>query len=303
MTWIETYRGSVNRWEVDNVDHFTVAYYFSRFEDATLALLDAVGAGRDALRPAGRAAVAPAWRVRYRRELRVGDIIHVRSGVLAADDKGLLVGHELIDSGDDALCTTVVQRVAIADADRRVAATLSPAEQERARAHLVEWDAESAELIAPLEPAGDAGFLDTARDTVKAWEVDADGFAAPPAFIHRFSAANGHVLGAFGMTPRYMRDERRGLSTFEFRLAMSAAPRAGDHIRVRSALAHLGSSSLRILHRMTDARTGAPMATLEQAGVHLDLAARRPAPLPDALRERARAMVLAPIAADRAPAR
>ena len=38
MCWLETYRGTVHRWEVDNVDHFTVAYYFARFEDATLAL-------------------------------------------------------------------------------------------------------------------------------------------------------------------------------------------------------------------------------------------------------------------------
>ena len=30
MPWIETYRGTVHRWEADNVEHFTVAYYFAR---------------------------------------------------------------------------------------------------------------------------------------------------------------------------------------------------------------------------------------------------------------------------------
>src|SRR4030095_14108362 len=49
MTWTETYRGAVNRWEADNVDHFTVAYYFARFEDATLGLLQALGLGPEAL--------------------------------------------------------------------------------------------------------------------------------------------------------------------------------------------------------------------------------------------------------------
>ena len=39
--------------------------------------------------------------------------------------------------------------------------------------------------------------------------------------------------------------------------------------------------------------TGEEVATLEQSGVHLDLDARRPTPLPDALRERAKAMVAA----------
>jgi acyl-CoA thioesterase FadM len=46
---------------------------------------------------------------------------------------------------------------------------------------------------------------------------------------------------------------------------------------------------------MRNARTGEPLATLEQAGVHLDREARRSAPLPDALRAKARAM-LAPTA-------
>ena len=44
--------------------------------------------------------------------------------------------------------------------------------------------------------------------------------------------------------------------------------------------------------RMTNVRTGGLIATLEQSGVHLDIAARRPAPLPPELRERAMRMVV-----------
>jgi acyl-CoA thioesterase FadM len=44
---------------------------------------------------------------------------------------------------------------------------------------------------------------------------------------------------------------------------------------------------------MTNEKTGERVATLEQFGVHLDLDARRPAPLPDALRDKARAMLAA----------
>src|SRR5262245_30934538 len=55
MNWLETYRGAVYRWEVDNVDHFTVAFYFQRFEDATLALLHALGLDPSALARADKA--------------------------------------------------------------------------------------------------------------------------------------------------------------------------------------------------------------------------------------------------------
>ena len=43
--WLETYRGTVFRWEVDANDHFTVAYYLARFDDAAVTLLHALGLG------------------------------------------------------------------------------------------------------------------------------------------------------------------------------------------------------------------------------------------------------------------
>src|SRR5712692_8436304 len=156
MSWLETYRGTVYRWEVDNVDHFTVAYYFERFEDATLALLHAVGLDPGSVAGAGRVCVTAECHVRYLRELRVGDILHIRSGVIAIDPDGLVLGHQVFDSGDDVLCTTVAQRKA-------------------AESRRVEWTpAPEAALVHP-ETAGDDGFLDTARDTIKPWEVDALG--------------------------------------------------------------------------------------------------------------------------------
>jgi acyl-CoA thioesterase FadM len=100
-----------------------------------------------------------------------------------------------------------------------------------------------------------------------------------------------------------MRSEQRGFSTFEFRLALSGALRAGDFVLVRSGLAHVGNSSMRILHRMTEARTGALVATLDQAGVCLDLVARRPAPLGEDMRERAIGMLVSPAAIGDRPRR
>jgi acyl-CoA thioester hydrolase len=81
-----------------------------------------------------------------------------------------------------------------------------------------------------------------------------------------------------------MREQNRGFSTFEFQLGFESGVRAGDPLAVRSALTHVGNSSMRILHVLTDVRSGERVSTLEQAGVHLDLDARRPAPLPPALR-------------------
>ena len=136
------------------------------------------------------------------------------------------------------------------------------------------------------------GFLETYRGTVFRWEVDVSGGAALSHYIHRFSAANGHAIAAFGMTPAYMRAEHRGFSTFEFQLELGSPLRPGDGVRVRSGVRHVGNSSLRLLHVMTREPGDEVVATLEQSGVHFDQDARRPAPLPDALREQARALLV-----------
>jgi acyl-CoA thioesterase FadM len=292
MSWLETYRGMVQRWELDAVDHFTVAFYFLRFDDAALALREALGLGPEALARAKRRLVTESAHVHYRRELRAGDLLHVQSGVVEAGPSGLILAHELYDSGDGALCTSVEQRVALRDAVTGGAAELDGAVRAAAEAHRVEFEGAKRWVPEGAGPSDDTGCVDGARDTIRAWEVDVDGLAPATALIHRFSAANGHLLAAFGFTAAYARTEKRGFSTFEFKLRFFDALRAGDPVIVRTGLVHVGSSSLRIAHRLRHARTGALVATLDQSGVHLDMVARRPTAMPDSLRERARTLLL-----------
>ena len=270
--WLETYRGTVFRWEVDANDHLTVAYYLSRLGDAATTMLQALGIG-----PAPTVDCF----IRYTRELRVGDLMHVVTGVIAVDADGVTLGHRLLETTEEAVCTTVEHRLAVA---------LTPEQRRAADARRVAWDAPARERRA--RPATLEGFRPSARDTVKPSEVDPHGRLQLSAAIHRFSAANGHALAAFGLTPRYMREQQRGFSTFEFQLGFEAGVRVGDPLVVHSALTHVGSSSMRVLHVLAHAGSGQRVATLEQSGVQLDLQARRPAPLAPELRERALKLVV-----------
>ncbi len=272
--WLETCRGTVFRWEVDSNDHFTVAYYLARFADAATTLLHALG-----LPPAPTLECF----IHYSRELRVGDLMHVLSGVIAVEPDGLRLGHRLLESTEGGLCTTVEHRLAV---------TLTPEQRRAAEARRVAWGGPERQVRA--RPKTLDGFRDTARDAVKPSEVDTGGRLALAAAIHRFSAANGHVLAAFGFTPRYMREQSRGFSTFEFQLGFEAGVQPDDPLVVQSALTHVGNSSMRILHVMTDVRSGERVATLEQSGVHLDMDARRATPLPDDLRSAALKMLAPP---------
>ena len=273
--WRETARAMVNRWEIDSTEHFTVAFYFARLGDAAYAMLDALGVS-----PAA-APTADVY-VRYHRELRVGDIFHIESGVIEAADDTLLLGHKIFESGAGTLCTTVEHRLRV---------SLAAAQRKKADAHRVTWDGPKRE--ARPQPRSLDGFRDSARDTVRPWEIDVTGGCALVHYVHRFSAANGHAGAAFGLTPEFYREQRRGFSTFEFQLVVDADARAGDLVVIKSAPLHVGNTSLRLFHQLLDARSGARLAALDQLGVVLDLDARRPAPMPDWMKERARALVVA----------
>jgi acyl-CoA thioester hydrolase len=284
--WLETYRGVVYRWEVDHNDHLTVAFYFARLGDATLALLDALGLPAE---DDGRLWLTADCYVRYVRELRVGDIMHLTSAPIAIERDGLVAGHKLVNTGRDEVVTTFEHRLRLVGPDG-APVSLPTADRERLERGRAVWDGPARERRA--RPKRLDGLHETARDTIRPWEAGGSVPGALAAYVHRFSGANSHVLAAFGVTPDYMRDQHRGFSTFEFQFVATRALHPGTRVVVRSGLTHVGTSSLRLFHIMSDVQTGAELATLHQAGVHFDQDARRPAPLPAELATRARALLV-----------
>ena len=59
-----------------------------------------------------------------------------------------------------------------------------------------------------------------------------------------------------------------------------------------SGLLGAGNSSIRLRHELRHTASGELLALFYQAGVHFDLEARRSAPLPATLREKAAALAL-----------
>jgi acyl-CoA thioesterase FadM len=114
-------------------------------------------------------------------------------------------------------------------------------------------------------------------------------------YQEQFTAGCVQALAAIGATATYLEAERKGFSTFELTLELTGSPRLGDPVLVETGIAHLGNSSIRFIHRMSDPADGREFARLSQFGVQLDLDTRRPAALPQALRAAAQ-QLLVPIA-------
>ena len=152
------------------------------------------------------------------------------------------------------------------------------------------WEGPAAE--ARTEPKSTEGFIPTARGRVRPGDLDATGRFGIAAIVHRFTDACIQAGSAIGMDAEFMEKERRGFSTFELALRLLGALSLDEPFRIDTGIAHLGNSSLRLVHRMCHAQSGQEIARLGQYGVNLDLDARRPAKFPDDIRERATALVV-----------
>jgi acyl-CoA thioesterase FadM len=280
--WTETYRGGVPPWQCDVTEHFTIAYYFDRLEEAEANLADDLGL-IDLLR---RGDLPRVLNARFERELRAGSSFHVESAALGFEgrDNTLRLGHRFVDSADGGVVTWFDEHWDLS------VAPLTQQQRSAIKELLTVWNGPEAEPRP--EPVATAGFIRTARGRVKQADVDGAGHFALAAIVHRFSNASGQLAAAIGMDTGAMQQQRRGFSTFELVLRMSGAlPRDAPYL-IETGIGHLGNSSLRMIHRMTDPRTGAEVARLSQYGVNLDLDARRPARWPDEVRSRAAALVV-----------
>jgi acyl-CoA thioesterase FadM len=278
--WIETCRSVVSPWECDVTEHFTIAYYFDRLADAAVTTAEHLG-----LRDLAGSALRR-FDVRFVRELRAGASFHILSAPIALDQNSVRFGHQVIDSADDEVTAWAEETL------DHAAIPLPRDLRESIAGRLLAWPGPAIERRP--EPTTVEQFIPTVRDRIKPMDLDSGATVALSAFVHRFTAASIQALAAIGATSAYMNTERRGYSTFELALRVSGSPRSGDAVLVETGIVHLGNSSIRFVHRMCDAATGAEYARLGQFGVQLDLDTRRPAALPERLRAAA-ARLLVPV--------
>src|SRR5215469_1189554 len=270
--WIETYRGAVSPWETDVTEHFTVAFYFDRIAMAEASLAERLGLF-DRLRRGG---FGRRYDVRYARELRAGGAFHIESAAIGTDG-GVRFGHRFIDSVTGECITWF-------DVHWEGIAPGLPTGKTAA------WD--GPEFEARPDPQDLTKLIPTSGGRIQPGDLDEFGRLGICGTVHKFTDSSVQIGAAIGLTADYIKTGRRGFSTFEFRVRISGALGLGDRYETRTGIAHLGNSSLRFLHVMSNARAGREVARLGQFGVTLDLDTRRPAALEAELRTRAERLVL-----------
>ncbi len=110
--WIETFKGAVLASEYDPAAHMNTALYVTRFDQATWFLLHAIGITPAAMREQQRRVAIVRQNFQYLKELRGGELVVVRSGVVAVGKKHVRFLHRMFDIDNQAMiasadCTAV----------------------------------------------------------------------------------------------------------------------------------------------------------------------------------------------------
>jgi len=119
------------------------------------------------------------------------------------------------------------------------------------------------------------------REMIRPDWIDYNGHMNVAYYVLVFDHATDVLLDLMGLGEAYARDT--GCSTFALQALVSYRQelRLGDTALVETQLIDYDAKRIHYFHRMIHEREGYVAATLEQISIHVDLNARRSAPLPD----------------------
>ena len=132
-----TYRGVVYPWHCDHVGHMNVMWYVGKSDEATWQFFAMFGLTPSFLHEQGRGVAAVQQNITYKRELRAGDVVSVRSGVLEIREKVIRFFHEMYNDETGEIAATAEMTAVHLDTVQRKSCPFPGQVFERASALIV----------------------------------------------------------------------------------------------------------------------------------------------------------------------
>jgi len=137
---IETYRGTVYPWHCDHMDHMNVMWYVGKFDEGTWNFLAMLGVTPNYLRDNDRGMAAVDQRIAYRRELRAGDTVVVRTGAIEIKEKSVRFVHEMRNAETAEISAITLLTGVFFDATTRKSCAFPPPLRERMAQFKIVYD-------------------------------------------------------------------------------------------------------------------------------------------------------------------
>jgi acyl-CoA thioester hydrolase len=121
-----TYRGVVYPWHLDHMNHMNIAWYAARFDEATWQLFAMIGLTPTFMRENHCGMAAVQQKTAYKRELKSGDVITIRSKVLSIQENAIQIFHEITNDETGAVSANTELTALIIDTITRKSISFPP---------------------------------------------------------------------------------------------------------------------------------------------------------------------------------
>lgn len=101
-----SYRGIVYPWQCDHMDHMNVMWYAGKFDEASWQAMARLGVTRAYMIERNCMMAAVRQDTSYKRELRAGDIVTVRTRIHEIGEKSVRLFHEMKNDGTGEIAAT-----------------------------------------------------------------------------------------------------------------------------------------------------------------------------------------------------
>jgi acyl-CoA thioester hydrolase len=299
---LETWRGSVRPWHIDEMGHMNVRYYLAAASESLTGLAGALGMPR-AFAKDSQATLRPReHHVRFLHEARLRAALHIECAILEMGETEAHILQVMLHSETREPAAAITSRVEhvtaremrpfpFSKATRRLAAELQATAPDYA---LPRGLADPSRIGSPsLVRADRLGLIRTGLGALTPADADVFGLMPPEHMLERISQSMAHQLDRAGLPlaehmPQMV--DRLGGATVELRQTYHRWPRIGDRLELRSGLSAVTAKTARLCHWLLDPHTGQAWAEADMLTVNLDLVARKavvlPEPLLDILRRR-----------------
>lgn len=138
--------------------------------------------------------------------------------------------------------------------------------------------------------------IETYRGFVYPWSLDHIGHMNVQFYTARFDEATWHFFSRLGITPTFLKANKRGMAALDQRTQYKQEVLEGSLLHITTELVEIKRKTVRFLHRMFNSETGQEVATSELVAAFLDTELRKATEFPQTILDAAQAML------DNAPA-
>ena len=299
MSMIETYQGSVNKWECDGNDHQNVRFYIYKANQSLVIALEK-------LRITDHAGAVKALHhirshhIRFLREARATVPLVIENGVLEfRHGESIDVLSLMRNTFNRDILATFVTRIDLRSLQTSSYTGPTVALPDEASPRGI--PARSSEYSTlDIAAAKEAGFHKIGAGVIEASECDSDGNLEPYRYISRVSdgMANLRAL-TYSVEEMQARDDGTGGGAMlEYRAEFHHRLTCDATFLHLAGFKDVGNKTQTMVHLMFDETSGSLAVSAETLNVTLDLVTRRSTPIPGARRERIQAIMLKPVPGD-----